>query len=113
MRVYVDPIFSKDVSLFLVKAAKAKKYKIISASDDRWEHFRLNLASPGITADGVVTEVVSVGLQKFASSNFEFAYQKGLSVGRSNRDQMAMDFLKDIPSCTKAVYADVFSSLED
>ena len=113
MRVYVDPVYSKNVLVTFEKNAKAKKYKIIKASDDRWEHFRLFVTSPGITVDGAVTDVVSVGLQKFASPNFEYAYQKAQPVAQGNRDLMALDFLKDLPSCPQTIYADVFSSLKD
>jgi hypothetical protein len=113
MRLTIDPSYSKTVLASFEKMAKAKKYKIITESDERWEHFRLQVGNPSVVTEGVASEVVSVKLQKYVSPNFEVAYEKTQSLSQSNRDLLAMEYLKDVPSCPQALYSDIFANLND
>jgi hypothetical protein len=113
MRITIDPIYSKNVLASFEKTAKAKKYKIISESDERWEHFRLNISNPSLITNGIAAENIAVKLEKFVTPNFEVAYEKSQGLSTIGRDEMVLNSLKEIPTCPQALYSDIFAKLED
>lgn len=113
LRITIDPIYSKNVLASFEKTAKAKKYKIISESDERWEHFRLNISNPSLMTNEVAAEYIAVKLEKFVTPNFEVAYEKSQGLTASGRDEIALNSLKEIPTCPQSLYSDIFAKLED